>query len=58
MFVRPLKPNRTVEMGERRRGRQRTEVKGKISVKLQIKRLQMENDWYSGNNQAIVLRLQ
>jgi len=33
MLVRPLKPNRTAEMGERRQGKQRTEVKGKISVK-------------------------
>jgi len=33
MVVRPLKPNRPVEMGERRRGRQRTEVEGKITVK-------------------------
>jgi hypothetical protein len=32
MLVRPLKP-RTVEMGERRRGRQRTEVERKIWVK-------------------------
>jgi len=34
MLVRPLKPNRPVEMGERRRGRQRAEVEGKISVKV------------------------
>jgi hypothetical protein len=32
MLVRPLKP-RKVELGERRRGRQRTEVERKISVK-------------------------
>jgi hypothetical protein len=33
MLVRPLKANTTVEMGESKRGRQRTEVKGKTSVK-------------------------
>jgi hypothetical protein len=53
MLVRPLKPIRTVEMGKRRRDRQRTEVEGKISVKAADKGLQVESNWYSGYNTTI-----
>jgi len=33
VLVRQIKPNKTVEMGERRRGKQHMEIVGKISVK-------------------------